>query len=200
MLSGLFLTTTISIAVILNHSNNLKAKEARLEEIASRKMFEAEAEIEQARKESQEASVVIEKTERLKQKSFQTNNKVEIIQRKSTKIRKAISPRDFIKKHYSDLNNRNYYSTLVIINFLLLLVAIAILEVQILGILFLSKIPNITLMKFAIALKTFRKIDIYQILPHILLLQIQTLFHLLPINIEDRLYKILSAKNRLSIY
>ena len=44
---GLCLTTTISIAVILNDHNNLKIKEARLEEIARKKMTKAEAEIEQ---------------------------------------------------------------------------------------------------------------------------------------------------------
>lgn len=111
MVSGLFLTTTISIAVILNHNNNLKIKEARLEEIARRKMIEAEAEIEQARKESQEAREAIERAERLKQKSLQAKNNVEIIKIRSTNTRKAISPRNFIEKHYSDLNNRNYYST-----------------------------------------------------------------------------------------
>ena len=115
VVSGLFLTTTISIAVTLNHHNNLKIKEARLEEITRRKMIEAEAEIERARKESQAAKAAIEKAERLKKKSLQeslqANNKVEIIRRRSTNNTKAISPRDFIEKHYSDLNNRNYYST-----------------------------------------------------------------------------------------
>ena len=66
MVSGLFLTTIICIAVVLNNNNTLKVKEAKLQEIT---------------------------------------------QRRSTNIRRAISPRDFIEKHYSDLNNRNYYST-----------------------------------------------------------------------------------------
>ena len=111
IITGLFLTTTISVALMFSYNNNLKTKEAKLEEIARRKVIEAEAEIEQARKESQEARAAIERAKRLKQKSIQASNKVEIIQRKSTNTRKVISPRDFIEKHYSDLNNRNYYST-----------------------------------------------------------------------------------------
>ena len=111
IITGLFLTTTISVALMFNYNNNLKAKEAKLQEIARRKVVEAEAEIEQARKEKQEARAAIKQAEKLKQKSTQANNKVEKIPRKATNTRKTISPEYFIKKHYSDLNNRNYYST-----------------------------------------------------------------------------------------
>ena len=100
MVAGLFLTTTASIALIFNHNNTLKVEETRLQEIARRKVIEAEIETEQARKEKQQARAAIEQVERLKQKSLQANNEVEIIQRKSTNNRKAISPRDFIENKY----------------------------------------------------------------------------------------------------
>lgn len=124
---GLILTTTVSIALIFSSNNARKVEAIRLKELARQEVIKSQAEAEKAKqerlkaeKEKQEAVVAKEDAERARQLAIQAQKKAEQAQEKADDLIKSnsynktssrISPIEFIKKYYSNINNRNYNLT-----------------------------------------------------------------------------------------
>ena len=100
IISGILLTTTVSIALIFNYSKVLKVEEAKMQETARDKVFETEVNSAPTRTEKP-----------IRPKSIQTKNKIQKNPERAENTPVNTSPKYFIEKHYFDLNNRNYYST-----------------------------------------------------------------------------------------
>ena len=97
---GILLITTVGIALIFNYSKALKVEEAEMQETVRRKVFEPEPKSVQDRTEKH-----------TRQKSIQTQNKIQKNPERAANTPINTSPKYFIEEHYSDINNRNYYST-----------------------------------------------------------------------------------------
>ena len=124
---GLIITNTISIALIFSFNNARKLEVARLKELAEQETIKAQEQSERAKQERRKAIAAEEDAEQAKQLAIQAQKEAEQANKKAiqaqkkaddliknnlyTKTDSRISPIEFIKKYYSNINNNNYNLT-----------------------------------------------------------------------------------------
>ena len=102
---GLVLPSII-IGLVSYNNTAQKSESARLEELAKQESIKESEEIEKARIKKVETE-----QEKYRPITSQAEKRTDITRRNAVDTVKTISPENFIRKHYSNLNNRDYYST-----------------------------------------------------------------------------------------
>ena len=131
---GLTITTTVSIALIFSSNNARKVEAVRLKELAKQEAIKAQEQSEKAeqerlkaQQERRKAVAAKEDAERARQLAIQAQKKAEQANKKVIQVQKKaddlinnnlytendsrISPIEFIKKYYLNINNTNYNLT-----------------------------------------------------------------------------------------